>query len=481
MALKIHGAGKPRQEPRLRAVLIGGPGVGKTRWTSFFPKPIFADCEDGTGSIMDRGDDVAVAEINGSQDMLDLLGLLQRDNAKPKEQREYQTVVIDTLDAYQRKLKDEWVRVEKKPTFTGYDAWGFLQNKMSLLTTRLLNLDMNVIVNVHYKDKIIKEGENERHTYGLLLQGEIGDTLFNDFGLVGWMGTYFEAEGGERVQKRGLTFKPTPDKPFLKDRLAIIEKAWNPVSLDGPESIGFLFEGLQRRMSGVGEAKELTEAPTVNPDVNVDLVVKPEDRAATPTPSTTPAEIPLESMDKPTLMKLARDAGIQVRGNMIKSELVTALKQAKAQPAPAPAAATPAEPTEPAAVTTPEPETPAVEDIKLTVVPSDTVNGTEEVDTATGVIEPAATPARVTHDAAVENVTQALNATVVAESGAPSPAPEAAAESTDLGPCDDCAKPIPVKEADYVKISRVRYQPPKPRAVKNGLCKACLYARKSAA
>jgi hypothetical protein len=55
----------------------------------------------------------------------------------------------------------------------------------------------------------------------LQLSGDIKDTAFNDFDLVGWMGTYWEAVAGERIEKRGITFKRTPDKPFLKDRLHV--------------------------------------------------------------------------------------------------------------------------------------------------------------------------------------------------------------------------------------------------------------------
>jgi hypothetical protein len=102
---------------------------------------------------------VPYVSINTSQDMLDLLAYLKQECRQPADQRQYRPIVIDTLDAFQRKVKNEWMEKEKKEVFTGWEAWGFLNSKMQLLMTRLLNLDMNVIVNVHYKDKTTKDDE----------------------------------------------------------------------------------------------------------------------------------------------------------------------------------------------------------------------------------------------------------------------------------------------------------------------------------
>lgn len=77
-------------------MVIGAPGAGKTRMASFWPKPIYADIESARGSLSDRN--MPYAEIKSSQDMLDFLEYLKGMQRVPKAQREYQTVVIDTLD-----------------------------------------------------------------------------------------------------------------------------------------------------------------------------------------------------------------------------------------------------------------------------------------------------------------------------------------------------------------------------------------------
>ncbi len=173
------------------------------------------DCENGRGSIADRK--VAYAQIKNSTDMLDFLSHLKGLERIPKKDRQFQTVVIDTLDAFQRSVKDEWMQKTKSPAFKGYDAWGFLEASLGSLMTRLLNLDYNVIVLVHFKHKNVKDGDNETRELVLQLQGDLANTIFDDFDLVGWLGTYWEAEEGQRIQKRGLTFETTPDRPFLKE------------------------------------------------------------------------------------------------------------------------------------------------------------------------------------------------------------------------------------------------------------------------
>jgi AAA domain len=63
----------------------------------------------------------------------------------PKGQRQFQTVVIDTLDGFQRKVKEEWLQDTKAGIFSGRDAWGYLDSKMQALLVKLLNLDYNIM------------------------------------------------------------------------------------------------------------------------------------------------------------------------------------------------------------------------------------------------------------------------------------------------------------------------------------------------
>lgn len=307
-----------------------------TRWSSFFPKPFYLDVEAGLASVADRN--VPYATINNSQDMADALQFCKVESRKPEAARDFNTVVIDTLDAYQRKVKNEWMEAKRVDSFTGWEAWGFLTTRMQSLMTKLLNLDMNVIVNVHFKDKTTRDDETgrETHEFMLQLQGEIADTAYNDFDLVGWMDTEWAVVDGKRTLARWLSFQPTPQKPFLKDRLNLGADRLAVTFSDGDykDLIGRITSKLDGLQAGgpVGEIPSYDETDTPN-------VVHPEQVGPSTLPPRGPQEAPLDQLDKATLIKVAKDEGVDrtpdgkpLRGNSLKSELVEAIKWARDHP-----------------------------------------------------------------------------------------------------------------------------------------------------
>lgn len=328
MKIKKAGYDEYASGGNLKILLIGGPGVGKTRFSSFAPKPIYADCEGGLASVADRGS--AFAEISNTADMVDFLKYV-------KSSGEYQTVVIDSIDAFQRKVRDEWV--EEHETFEGFKAWGFLNARMQMLTTRLLNLNTNVIVIAHFKDKTFKDDSgDDRREYSLQLSGDVKDSIFNDFDLVGWMGTYWDVDdSGERVQRRGITFTATPEKPFLKDRLNVFPK-WVPIALESKdwEDILGLF---QAKLDGVPESQETSvEVPSdeIPADAPGPEIIPPEDNFV-PSREDAPKNVGvndtagLGAMNKTELIELAAAWGVSIPGNALKHEIVDALEKANAE------------------------------------------------------------------------------------------------------------------------------------------------------
>jgi len=308
----------------IKSLIIGGPGAGKTRMSSYWPKPIYLDCENGRGSLADRN--MPYVEVKSSRDMLDALEYLKSLERTPKAQRQFQTVVVDTADSFQRVVKDEWVQQTKAGSFTGYDAWGYLDTKMQLLFTRLLNLDYNVIVLVHYTSKEHKDGDNTVREFALQLQGNVKDTIYNDFGLVGWLGTFWASGEQGRVQKRGLTFEPTPDKPFLKDRFNVTPK-WMEINFSDED-----YQQLFRAFFDRPEFEDMAEGAVVGEIPDADTLARQAppgvERPAEggPLPPRPPAEVPLDKKLKGELEDIAKGLGITVRGNMLKGELVEAIK-----------------------------------------------------------------------------------------------------------------------------------------------------------
>ncbi len=124
-----------------------GDAGGTRRWCRrrVARAPIFADIEAGRASVADRK--VPYAEIHNSKEMLEFIVFLEQEAKRHpnRADRPFETVIVDTIDGYSRKVQQEWLQQTGKPTFTGYEAWGYLDQKMQQLLVRLLNLDYNLI------------------------------------------------------------------------------------------------------------------------------------------------------------------------------------------------------------------------------------------------------------------------------------------------------------------------------------------------
>lgn len=281
MTLIIRTTGREQYgsagDGRIKMLVLGAPDAGKTRSASFWPAPIFADCEDGLMSVADR--QVPYAPIKSTADMRALLDMLEAECKKPIGQRKYETLVIDTLDAYQRIVIQERLRVTKKTAMAGWDDWGFLDAQMQLIVDRINSLPMNVIVNNHVKDQKIGEGDDAYFASNIRLKGDYRDQIAAEFDLIGFMGTFWEAEDGKRVQKRGIQWKPTPDRPLCRDRSGRLPTT-TPVTFTSDD-----YGNLLERMVG---GEELPEGEVLQ-ELEVDEAPAPVTEVASgPVPTKTP-------------------------------------------------------------------------------------------------------------------------------------------------------------------------------------------------
>jgi hypothetical protein len=421
----------------IKVLIIGGPGVGKTRHASYWPKPFYADCESGRASVADRG--VAYVEIHDSRDMLDFLSYCKKLEAVPKAERQYQTIVIDTIDGFMRSVKDEWLDKTKSGEFRGYDAWGYLDTKMNMLMSRLLNLDYNVIVNVHYKTTTVKDkAGDETIEYELQLSGSLRQTIFNDFDLVGLMDSFYEAEDGQRVLRRGLTFTPTPKWPMLKDRLDVTPQ-WMPIDF-ADSDYGQLLDAVTSRMTAdaMPVSSVVGEVPPESDEIPAG--VRPPTSGG-PVEPQSPKEMPLESMSKQELLAKAAEMGVQVRGNLLKAEIITAIKGHEVVPIAAePVEAVEETPVQEEHVTEPEPVEPdEVEPDEPEVAEPDESEEEEEPEEEEVIPEP----------------------TVA------TPDPAADPETV----CADCSKSLADEKPDFVKLSYIKFR--------RRLCEACYQKAKA--
>lgn len=204
----------------LKALIMGDHGVGKTPFAANWPDPIIADCEKGVLSIASLG--TPYVEITSSADMKALLEMLRLEGMKPPEKRRYSTLVIDTVDTYQRKLIQERLKAERKEALTGWADWGYLDGKMMQLLEGVLNLPMNVVVNMHTKDVSEDDGETSTLVQKARLKGDVKDSIFQDFDLIGHLEQSYVAgtgdKKGERVRVRQIRWHSEPKYPALRDR-----------------------------------------------------------------------------------------------------------------------------------------------------------------------------------------------------------------------------------------------------------------------
>jgi hypothetical protein len=245
-------------EANIKALILGAPSSGKTRSASYWPRPIFADCEKGRMSIADRG--VPYGEITSQADMKEFVRRLQFECMKPVRDRAYQTAVIDTFDSYQKIVIAERLKETKKDSFSGWEDWGYLDTRMTNLLTALVALPMNIVINVHVKER--SEGDDGKGPTYLTprLKGDVRDSISEAFDLIGLMQVHWEAVNGERTLTRSIEWHPRPDVPILKDRSGRLPK-YTPVNFS-EDDYAQLFTPLIEALDDLKAGQELETLET---------------------------------------------------------------------------------------------------------------------------------------------------------------------------------------------------------------------------
>lgn len=143
---KLRGKKPEDRQRRLKMLLSGPAGVGKTTAAIQMPKPYIIDSEKGSvhyGEIIDKSGG-AVAELGDTHEVIkELRALIMTDHP-------YQTVVIDSATKlFERALEEGTV---KEGTEWGRH-YGYANALFKRMTDLLLEIDMNVVVTAHEKDE----------------------------------------------------------------------------------------------------------------------------------------------------------------------------------------------------------------------------------------------------------------------------------------------------------------------------------------
>lgn len=203
--------------PRIKALIVGEPGAGKTRTASTWPNVLYANAEGGLLSVRDR--DVRSVDISSTNDLDELRAMLaQTPEVRAQMLRgPVDTVVIDTVDEVARIIIRERLEAEKHETMEMRD-WGYLGDTLRSFVRGYRNLELNVLFLVHVKGQ--EDSATGRLIYKPSIQGAMGDELaaYVDEAVLLVARPASDPKTGERTIKRYMQTFPDIQHEFLKDR-----------------------------------------------------------------------------------------------------------------------------------------------------------------------------------------------------------------------------------------------------------------------
>jgi hypothetical protein len=254
--MALRGKTPDKIEKRLKMLLFGPAGAGKTTAAIQFPKPYLIDTERGAENAqyvehLRRVGGAYFSSSDPDEVLAEVTSLLS-------EKHDYRTVIIDPLTVLYNDLLDK--AADEVGTDFGKHK-GPADRKIKRLITMLLRLDMNVIITSHEKPKWVRTKDAK----GKDTVAEDGAT-FDCYGRIDYVFDLLlqiQRRGKERFavvrKSRLLGFTEGDGFEFSYDAIAerygreVIEKASTPEVLASPEQVREL-----ERLLGVLKLPEAT-------------------------------------------------------------------------------------------------------------------------------------------------------------------------------------------------------------------------------
>lgn len=216
--MKLINTGDPQIKPSVVMMVYGEGGVGKTTFVSTAPKPLLADCENGSKYFGMRGINIPVGLIENWSDMKDFL-----NEAKTGD---YETIAIDPIGELMDKLKrfmvslgdTKLVQKDGSPTMAG---WGWLKKTLRDYIKVLRDTGKNIIIVAHLEEK----SDEDRMIKRPKVETKLSDELVNMVDIVAYMTVTQDSDGSD---KRVLIVDPSNDKYVAKDRTGMLGKYIEP-------------------------------------------------------------------------------------------------------------------------------------------------------------------------------------------------------------------------------------------------------------
>lgn len=224
---------------KVKAVVYGASGSGKTVLGGTAPNPIFASAEGGLLSIADK--EPAFVEIKTLNDLKSLLAYLQ------KEKHDFETVVIDSISEINDIIKMDIER--KNGRAMQLQDWGTLAKEIKAIFRGFRDLPMHVLF---IAQETSEKDEDVVVKIVPSLNGKAATEIAYFMDIVGYI--YIEKATGERK----IVTLPS-SKLLTKDRTNLIGND-SPVDFNGwVEIVKGIKLGEQKVLAEVKDASEVPE------------------------------------------------------------------------------------------------------------------------------------------------------------------------------------------------------------------------------
>lgn len=135
MALKIIKPKEMNEKSRLKVLVYGQPGTGKTRFIGGIRNAIILTCEDGFGDMENFDDSNIILSYSSPADRAEAIEWVLEN------QKSYETLVEDSLSKYSSMLRDAIVEDLEDPDDNGWAEYtDAISNKLSEYSKFDLNL-----------------------------------------------------------------------------------------------------------------------------------------------------------------------------------------------------------------------------------------------------------------------------------------------------------------------------------------------------
>ncbi|MCK0201395.1 ATP-binding protein [Ornithobacterium rhinotracheale] len=262
----IKKANELNLNTKIKALIYGQAGMGKTTFALSSPKPLLFDFDNGVHRVnFHHLQGVDTVQIENYQNFIDVLG---KEDLTP-----YETFVIDTggklldyMGEYIVKRNPKMGRANGMLTLQGY---GERKAMFSALIKKISIMGKHIVFVAHRETK--QEGDDLR--YVPLFGGSNYDSLVTELDLVGYM----EANGRDRT----ITFDPTSrndgkntcNLPSIIKIPTLLNEAGDPIAENNfiaEKVIKPYYERLQKRKAESEDYKKLIQDIEANLEVVTD-------------------------------------------------------------------------------------------------------------------------------------------------------------------------------------------------------------------